>query len=362
MDETDTDKSELATPFKLKRARERGAVARSLDLGFFATLAALIGFIWVGGARIAQSLASGTREALAAAPLIPGNSTAIGEIAVRVASPVIWPLAVFAGSLFAIALVLDFFQVGPVFSTHPLKPDFTKINPAKGLKRIFSIRAVIEAFKAVLKLAVYTTIAWLVIKAALFGQASAVRDGTRLAGSMLSNLQRLLSFFALGALGFAVLDQIFVRREFAKKMRMSRREVKREHRDREGDPRFKQRRRQAHSEFAKAVKALRDVRGSDVIITNPTHYAIALKYDGAVMEAPHIMARGAGEMAQRIRRVGFTYAVLTVSDPPLARALYTAGRIGGEIPAELYQAVADLYLHYQIGQKPTQIPLKNTGN
>ena len=358
MDETETDKSENATPFKLKRARERGAVARSLDLGFFAALAAVIGFIWAGGSRIAQALALGSREALAVAPAISTNPAAIGEIAIRVVRPVIWPLGVFAGSLFAIALLLDFFQVGPVFSTHPLKPDFSKLNPAKGLKRIFSWRMVIEAFKAVLKLSVYTTIAWLVIKAALFDQGSAVSDGSRLAGTMLAGLQRVLMFFALAALAFAVLDQIFVRREFAKKMRMSKRDLRREHRDREGDPRFKQKRRQAHSEFAKAVKALRDVRGSDLIITNPTHYAVALKYEPETMQAPQVVARGAGVMAQRIRRVGFTYGVLTVSDPPLARALHSAGRIGGEIPPEVYQAVADLYLRYQIGKKHAPDPGK----
>ena len=349
MDETETDKSEQATPFKLQKARERGAVARSMDLGFFAALAAVIGFLAFGSERLARAMSHATREALAVAPSVSGDPASLGELAERTAAPLVWPLAVFAGSLFMLALVLDFLQVGPVFSTHPLKPDFSKINPAKGLKRLFSWRMVIEAFKAVFKLAVYSVIAWLVIKAALHGSAAALSNGTALAATMLAGVKRLLMFFALAALGFAVLDQIFVRREFSKKMRMSRREVKREHRDREGDPRFKQKRRQAHSEFAKAVKALRDVRGSDVIITNPTHYAVALRYDPARMAAPLVLARGAGEMAARIRRVGFTYGVLTLSDPPLARALYRAGRIGGEIPAELYQAVADIYLKHGIG-------------
>ncbi|WP_088307310.1 EscU/YscU/HrcU family type III secretion system export apparatus switch protein [Novosphingobium sp. B 225] len=349
MDESETDKSEAATPFKLQKARERGATARSMDLGFFAAIAAMIGFLAFGGERLAQAMSRSTREALALAPAISGNPASLGEVATRAAAPLVWPLTVFAGTLFLLALVLDFLQVGPMFSTHPLKPDFSKINPAKGLKRLFSWRMLTEAFKAVLKLAVYSTIAWLVIKGALVGTAAALPGGVELADAMLAGVRRLLMFFALAALGFAMLDQVLVRRQFAKQMRMSRREVKREHRDREGDPRFKQKRRQAHSEFAKAVKALRDVRGSDVIITNPTHYAVALRYDPQTMAAPQVVARGAGEMAARIRRVGFTYGVLALSDPPLARALYRAGRIGGDIPAELYQAVADIYLKHGIG-------------
>lgn len=351
MDEAEADKSEQATPFKLNKARERGAVARSMDLGFFAALTAMIGFLAFGGERLARAMSSSTREAFAVAPAISANPASLAEVAARIAAPLVWPLGVFSSSLFLLALLLDFLQVGPVFSPHPLKPDFSKINPVKGLKRLFSWRMVVEAFKAVFKLAVYSTIAWLVIKGALLDSATAIDGGSALASTMLTGVRRLLTFFAFAALGFATLDQIFVRREFAKKMLMSRREVKREHRDREGDQRFKQKRRQVHSEFAKAVKALRDVRGSDVIITNPTHFAIALRYDEQTMAAPRVMARGAGNMAMRIRRVGFTYGVLTLSDPPLARALYRASRIGGDIPPELYHAVADIYLKHAIGSR-----------
>lgn len=356
MDETETDKSEAATPFKMSKARERGAVARSLDLGFLAALTATISFLWAGGERLANDLAQGTRTSLAAAPSILGNPAALGELAARAAAPATSTLTVFAAALFGIALVLDFFQVGPIFSAHPLKPDFSRINPAKGLKRIFSWRALIEAFKASVKLSVYATIAWLVIRGTLSREAAAASDAGRLAGIMLAALQRLLLYFAMAALGFAILDQIFVRRDFAKRMRMSRREIKREHRDREGDPRLKQKRRQFHGEFAKAVKALREVRGADVIIVNPVHYAAALRYDRGTMAAPKIVALGAGEMARRIRRVAFTYGVLTITDPPLARALARRGQAGSPIAPELYQPVADLYLRHKIGQRRDAVP------
>lgn len=352
-EESELDKSEAATPFKLQRAREKGAVARSMDLGFFAALAAAIAFLWVGGARFAIGIARASSETLAAAGALGSRPQALSEAAQRLAAPLIYPMVVFAASLFGIALVLDFFQVGPVFSTTPLKPDFSKINPAKGLKRLFSARMLVEALKASVKLAVYATIAWLVIDRLLRSEARALLNAATLGPLLVRHSLHLLMYFALAAMAFAILDQLYVRRDFAKRMRMSRRELKREHRDREGEPRLKQKRKQFHTEFSKAMRALRDVRGSDVIITNPTHFAVALRYDPQSMESPRITARGAGEMAQRIKRIGFTYGVLTIRDPSLARSLYRHGRLGSDIPASLYEPVADLYRRHNPGRKIT---------
>lgn len=351
MEETELDKSEEATPFKLKRAREKGAVARSMDLGFFAAIAAALGFLWIGGTELAFSIARASGQAFAAAPLLVDGQSMLVAVIGRVFSPVVFPLMAFAGSLFAIALVLDFLQVGPVFSVTPLKPDFGRINPAKGLKRLFSWRMAIEAFKALFKLAVYSTIAWLVIGGTIDTGGQAISDGARLAGVILSATLRLMMFCAIAALGFAALDQIFVRREFAKKMRMSRRELKREYRDREGEPRMKQARKQLHAEFSKIAKSLRDVKGADIIITNPEHFAVALRYDANKMLAPKIVSRGAGGMAQRIKRIAFTFGVITVREPALARQLFYKGRLSSEIPDDFYQPVADLYLRYNIKAK-----------
>lgn len=351
MEESELDKSEEATPFKLKRAREKGAVARSLDLGFFAALAAALAFLWVGGPRMAVVISGRSGEVFSSAGTIGNSPEALLSIVPLMFAPIVYPMIAFAAALFAIALILDFLQVGPVFSATPLKPDFSRINPAKGLKRLFSWRMLIEAAKALFKLAVYSTIAWLVISNVLDNDAQAINDGTRLGGVIFSTLIRLVMFCALAALAFAAIDQMLVRREFSKKMRMSRRELKREHRDREGEPRMKQKRKQLHVEFTKAAKALRDVKGSDIIITNPEHYAIALRYDPARMAAPSIVAMGAGGMAQRIKRLGFVYGVLIVHEPALARGLFRAGRTSAEIPSEFYQSIADLYLRFDIVSK-----------
>jgi flagellar biosynthetic protein FlhB len=151
---------------------------------------------------------------------------------------------------------------------------------------------------------------------------------------------------------FAAIDQILVRRLFLKQMRMSRREVRRELRDREGEPRIKQRRRQLHAQFAKAAESLRGVPGADVVVTNPTHVAVALKYDNATMEAPVVVAKGAHEFAARIRRTAFVHGVLTIEDKPLARALYAACAAGDPIPEAHYGRVAQIYRKLRAAAAP----------
>jgi flagellar biosynthesis protein FlhB len=351
MEDNELDKSEQATPFKLKKAREKGAVARSLDLGFFAAIAAAMGFLWISGASFAFAIARTSADVISAAPNLAEGPQALLSVIGRMFAPIISPLMTFGASLFGIALVLDFLQVGPVFSTTPLKPDFKKINPAQGLKRLFSWRMVIEGAKSLFKLIVYAVIAWLVIRSAINAEGQAITDGKRLLGVLSTTVSRLLMFCALAALAFAAIDQSFVRREFAKKMRMSRRDLKREHRDHEGEPRMKQRRKQLHNEFSKIAKSLKDARGSDVIITNPDHFAVALRYDPDTMQAPKIVSRGSGALAQRIKRVAFTYRVLTVREPLLARKLFYGARLDAEIPESLFQPVADLYLRYNLTRK-----------
>jgi flagellar biosynthetic protein FlhB len=154
---------------------------------------------------------------------------------------------------------------------------------------------------------------------------------------------RLLCGFVGIALLFALLDQFVARRMFLKQMRMSRRELRREHREREGEPRIKQKRKQLHAQFAKAAEGLRAVRGSDVVITNPTHLAVALRYDQETMAAPIVTAKGAQSLAGRIRSLAFTYGVTTIEDKPLAQDLYRRCATGSPIPEDQYRRVADIY-------------------
>lgn len=351
MEENELDKSEQATPFKLTRARQKGTVARGIDLGFFAALLALLGYAWASGIPSSIAMSQIAATAFRNAALADSGAHALYAQVSTLLSHAVPLVAVFAGTAFAVTLLFEFLQVGPVFSVQPLKPDLKRINPAQGLKRIFSLRMLIEAFKSVIKLGVYGAITWLLIASVLETAPNWSLGAVGLASAIGTKGFDLLLYFVVAAFFVAMLDQIWSRREFAKKMRMSRRELKREHRDREGEPRFKQKRKEFHKQFLEMAKSLRGARDADVILINPTHYAVALRYDPLAMLAPKLVSRGSGSLAARIRQIGFTYGVTIHSDPALARALYRSAALDAEIPGTLYHEVAEIYRRYGFTDK-----------
>lgn len=219
MEGEDQDKSEQATPHKLRKSREKGSVARGSDLGFVAVLLALMGFMWAQGDALQASVAAATRMAFAGGPALLDSPNeliaAMGQILGQVIMPMAWLLLI----VFGIVVVLEFIQTGPVFSATPLKPDWSRLDPAKGFKRIFSVRMLIETAKAAIKLALYAAIAWFVIQGAL-AIAPAIIDAASLAEQTWDLGLRLVGLFFLAALVFAAFDQIVSRRDFAKRMRI----------------------------------------------------------------------------------------------------------------------------------------------
>lgn len=342
-DEGEQNRSEDATPHKLRKAREKGAVARGIDLGFASGLSAFIVYAWFAGRGLTGLVAETSQRAfVTAGPALDSPDQLIrllGEILGSVARP----LGFMAAVIFLVVLVFELIQTGMVFTMTPLAFDFSRLNPAKGFKRLFSVRILIETGKNVLKMAVYLAVAIVVIRYALREVVPTLTGARSLAEAMRSTGLRLMLMAVAAAVVFTLLDQFVTRRDFSKKMRMSRREVKREHRDREGDPRLKQKRRQLHSEFVKLSDSLRNIRGADVLITNPTHYAVALRYDRATMLAPVVVSQGSHQFAQRLKRLAFLYGVATVPSPELARALYRLP-LNSPVPEALFKPVADIYL------------------
>ncbi len=343
MDNSEQDKSEQATPFKLKRAREKGQVARGMDLGFCIALAVLLLYLWTSGPGLGGDLARASRDAIVSAPSVVGGQAELLALTGHVFGAVLKPLLVFGIALFLTTLLFELLQTGVVFSAQPLKPDFSRLNPAKGLKRVFSKRMLVETLKNVLKFGVYAVVTWLAARRALDDYVANVGDAAGLTQAMFGAGLRLLAWFLLAALCFAAVDQLLVRREFGKNMRMSRRELRREHRDREGEPRQKQKRKELHADFVKASQSLRGVKGADVVITNPTHIAVALRYNAAAMAAPMIVSRGAGDLALRIRRLAFRHNVIVVEGKALARTLYRRAALDAPVPENLYREVAAVY-------------------
>lgn len=355
MSEAEQGRSEQPTPHKLAKAREKGTVARGMDLGYLTALATFSGYAAIAGPGLIIALSRAVAQTLAVAPHLLRTPHALAAVSRHLFGAILGPVALLCGLILAVVLVFELLQTGFVFSTEPLSLDFGRLNPAKGFKRVFSRRLLIETAKNVLKLAVYAALAWVVLRRLAQTEAPAITDATQLAEALRATALRLLALFCAAAAGFAILDQIIVRREFLSNMRMSRREIRRETREREGEPRLKQRRKQLHREFVKASQSLRGIREADVLITNPTHFAVALKYDPATMSAPLVVAQGSHQFALRLRRMAFTYGVTIVENRDLARALHACA-LNRPIPDPLFRAVADIYLSIR-ARKRAQEPL-----
>ncbi|GLK50172.1 flagellar biosynthesis protein FlhB [Brevundimonas intermedia] len=336
------DRSQAPSRFRLDKARREGSVARGTDLGFLSVLLVSTAFAWFAGRDLADALGRGVARSLAATSLDLTADAGFRALAGQVAGPAFETLLPWLCGLFGLVLLVEFLQTGPVFALTAVRPDFNRLNPAKGLKRLFTIRILIETAKAVLKLSLYAAIAALFIRDAL--NAAAVATDARALGLAYGGLALRLIAACLGAaVVVALLDQMVARRDYLKKMRMSRRELKREHRDHEGDPRLKQRRKQLHGQFAEASRSLKGLGSADVVIANPVHFAVGLRYAPGRMDAPVVVARGSHALAVRLRRMAFGRGIPVVVDPPLARALYRKARLDAAVPEALFRPVAAVY-------------------
>jgi flagellar biosynthesis protein FlhB len=241
-------------------------------------------------------------------------------------------------------LIGSLMQTGLLFAPAALKVDMSRLNPAQGFKRMFSVRILIEAAKACFKLVVYGAITWTCIAGTVRSAVHTPLSAMALAQAMAARGLNLLGAMLIAAVVFALIDQVIVRRAFAKQMRMSRHELRQEHKQREGDPRIRQRRRQLQRELLQRASSMRNMRSADVLVTNPTHYAIGLQYEPATMAAPKLVARGSGDFAQRLKRLAFIYNVPVIESRALARQLFREGQFEREIPGQLYREAAAVYL------------------
>jgi flagellar biosynthesis protein FlhB len=343
-EETDTTKTEEASAYKLEQARRKGSVARSLEVSGLAVMLALVAFMWAFGAQTMTKLQRVSAAAISQAPSLAYGPlelwTWTTAVAVRFAYAVL-PLVLL---VVAAALLAALIQIGFIFSTQALKPDFTRLNPVNGFKRIFSLQTVYEFGKTLLKLVVYPALAIMVVYTAARHSTQFATEPRAVAALMGSSAIKLLSWLLAGMALFAAIDWVFVRRQYAKKMMMSRREMREEVRHREGEPRIKQRRRQLSRELLKRAKSMRQLRGADVLLTNPTHVAVALKFDSTTMVAPTVVSKGAGDFALRLKRLAFVYGVPTIESKPLARALFFGVQLDSQIPESHFQQTAQIYV------------------
>ena len=350
MSDTDNrERTESPTQKRLDDARKRGQVPRSRDLGAAAvTLAGGLGLYGLGGligGRLAALVRNGLE--LSAAQSFGADSMlqSLGSGALAGAQAV----APLLGLLLAAAVLAPLAIGGWNFSATALVPQWDRLDPFNGLQRVFSLRGLIELLKSLARFGVVALVAVLVLRHQfrLFAGLSmeptqaAIGHALRLAGTALIAFGGALAFIA-------AIDVPLALWQHFRSLRMTRQEIREELRDTEGSPELRGRIRRVQQELA-SRRMMAAVPKADVVITNPTHYAVALRYDEARMRAPVVVAKGADLIAQRIRELAAEHRVPLVEAPPLARALHKNCQLGDEIPARLYAAVAQVLTYvYQL--------------
>lgn len=250
------------------------------------------------------------------------------------------------------AIVGNLLQFGLLFTAEPLKLDLKKIDPIKGLKRIFSIRAIVELMKSILKISFIGTATFLIVWTNLDQVLSLAFKSPWDALVTVGQLTALMGITASFTLLFiSILDFIYQKYDYEKNLRMSKQDVKDEHKNSDGDPIIKSRIKQRQREMAMR-RMMQEIPDADVVITNPTHFAIALKYDEENMDAPVIVAKGADFVAQKIKLIAKENGIVTVENRQLARSLYDQVEIGDRIPDEFFKAIAEILAYvYRIERK-----------
>lgn len=340
--EDDSQKTEDPTPKKIEESRKKGQVALSREVNHWVMLlaatilvATVIGPVF---SRIFVQLRTFLEKAHEMPVASGGFALVMNEAFMNVGIALILPFLIL---LFA-AFIGPFAQVGPLYAPESLKPDLQKLSLVKGFKRLFSARSLVEFGKGILKLCAIGLVGTLLLTPYFNGLEHTVSMPMGdLVVEIRSLVLRMMSGILVVLLVIAVADLVFQRYENFQKMRMSKQELKDEYRQTEGDPHVKSKLKQLRAERARQ-RMMQAVPEADVVITNPTHYSIALKYDPDNDDAPRVIAKGVDEVALRIREVAKEHDIILYEDRPLARSLYDMVELDDVIPSELFKAVAEV--------------------
>ncbi|MBI1905871.1 MAG: flagellar type III secretion system protein FlhB [Rhodocyclales bacterium] len=348
-EESDLEKTEQPTSARLQKAREEGQVPQSRELStFFVLIAGVLGMwmmgSWMGGRVLGvlqQGFAFDRDVAFDPQLMLQGFGSLFTQI-------ILTMLPLF-GLLMVAAVAAPILLGGFVFSTQTLSLKLDRMDPIKGFGRMFSVHGLVELVKSVLKALVV----------GLMGAYAIWRERDHVFSLMTQSMEQALTDFMqtlvfsalliiLGLALVAIIDVPFQLWQYHKKLRMTKEEVKRENKEQDGDPHVKARIRSLQREMARR-RMMTEVPKADVVVTNPTHFSVALKYDAANMGAPVVVAKGRGEVALRIREIAREHKVPLLEAPPLARALCAHCELGETIPAALYTAVAEVMAYvYQL--------------
>ncbi|WP_336297951.1 flagellar biosynthesis protein FlhB [Aneurinibacillus uraniidurans] len=336
------EKTEKATPKKKQKAREEGQVAKSQDIPAASLLLAIFLLLFFAGKSMGEQMKQFFLSFFNRYLLMELTPENIRDLMIEMCYQsflIVWPFLL-------VALVISYFanyvQVGMLFTTEPLKFKLSALDPIKGAKKIFSMQAVVNLLKSILKTVVVGLAAWLVL---WNGKNDLLTLATKTIGDMITVIGKLiiqLGFaIAILLIVLAILDYMYQKFQHEKQLRMSKQDIKDEYKMMEGDPQIKGKIKQKQREMAMR-RMMQEVPNADVVITNPTHFAVAIKYDGATMQAPIVIAKGQDFVALKIRQIAKENSIITMENKLLARTLYAQVEIHQPIPEDLFQAVAEV--------------------
>lgn len=354
MAENDFEKTEAPTPRRRQEARQDGNVAKSTDLTAAASLLAAVILLDLFGGRVLGGMRSALELLLsgahAANPTRPDDLASLATFCSHMLAGAVLPLML---SIMSVALVITLGQVGFLVTTKPITPSLGKLSPLKGVKNIVNARGGIRLVMSLGKVALITLVASIVVSGQLPAMARLSELSSGQAFLAAAGLVYSLAIkLAILLIILAILDYAFQKWQHERELKMSKHDVKEEMKRMEGDPVVKQRRARVARQLA-MQRIAQAVPNADVIVTNPTHFAIALQYDSEKMRAPKVIGKGADFLAMRIRQIAAVHGIPIVERKALAQALYRSVDVGGEVPPEHYAAVAEIlaYVYRLSGRK-----------
>lgn len=348
----DTERTEAATPRRREKAREDGQAVKSREVILTALWLSNVLFLSFAGQSVYTHMLTLTRETFLNLGEIELSLTAVPHLYVGYLNhlgSMLWPLLL---TIFVLTLGCHLLQTGLLFSSHGLAPKWSHINPAQGLQRILSMQGLHELLKSLLKMGllgyvVYRAIAAEVENFLMLQDRDVLSIAQYIGTSSLHVCVRASYVMVL----LAVIDYVWQRWQFEKSLRMSKQEIKEENKSQEGDPQLKARIRSIMREMARK-RMMQEVPTATVVVTNPTHLAIALAYRRDEMVAPQVVAKGAGYVAERIKALAREHNIPLVENKPIAQQLYRTVDLGGAVPEALYKAVAEILAYvYRLEQR-----------
>ncbi|RYL95328.1 flagellar biosynthesis protein FlhB [Sporolactobacillus sp. THM7-4] len=346
------EKTEKATPHKREESRKKGQVFKSTDLSTAISLLAFFLYFRVAGGAIGEKLTGMIADYYNNRLTMSVSENNVHRLFTDLAFQSLSLIAPFLIVALVVGAGSQLFQVGFLFHPEQIMFKAERIDPLKGLKRIYSLRAIIELLKSILKIAVIGTVAFSMI---WINRSAVIQSVNQSIGGGLQTMARIVLNMGMAAslalIALSLIDYIYQKYDYEKNIRMSRQDIKDEFKNMEGDPQIKSRIKQRQKQMAMR-RMMQELPKADVVITNPTHFAVALQYDSKKMTAPVVIAKGADYLALKIREIARKHGIVIVEKKPLARALYHQLDIGDSVPEDFFKAVAELLAYvYRIKGK-----------